>query len=536
MKFRINKLLVVTLILVTVNISKIYAQWTYTGSFPNDFYKGGTHGIAVDPNGKIWTSSYFQSDWISPHGDVIKCSPIFVFSSDGAPIDTIGIIQTGTGTSAIYDTLGKGGSVSGCRGLEVDENGNIIYVRAAPSQIFKINYITRQGIARKELSEIGGSPTSPSVALDGTIFVGPVIGGGSTALCMYDTDLNFIGNAVLSPPGFSRTLEVSDDGNSIYWMSFFPTSLRKLYLYQRLNKNSAFTLVNSLLEGMSIESSAWHPTTGNLWVSHDSRGSGPYTHLTWYAYDVMQETFIDSFSLTPSDSIPFDEFPRGLDFSPNGQYAYVGLFGIKYSRIQRFEAFPLPVELVSFTASVDKQNIHLQWETATELNTYKFIIERRKNSIVEIDWINIGEINAAGNSNSPKAYEFIDSKQLLTGNYLYRLRIIDNDGSFEFSNPLEINLNFPKVYRLDQNYPNPFNPITKIQYSIPAESKVKIELYNVVGERVRELLNSDVMKGTYELDVNLSNFSSSVFIYRMVAKSISGKNNFSATRKMILVK
>ena len=69
------------LLIATASLS--IAQWKYEGPWPNDQRKGGTHGIEVTPDGKIWQASYYKSTWITPDGKKLtNVSPILVFSPD----------------------------------------------------------------------------------------------------------------------------------------------------------------------------------------------------------------------------------------------------------------------------------------------------------------------------------------------------------------------------------------------------------------------------------------------------------------------
>ena len=122
----------------------------------------------------------------------------------------------------LVDTL-KGSN----RGLSADKDGNILYSQSGPSKIIKINYQTMEGMASHLATETGSSPTKAAAADDGTIFVGPVVGNGAATafIVKYDTDLNFVENAVDGPPAIARTMEVSADGNTIYWTVF--TGLRE---------------------------------------------------------------------------------------------------------------------------------------------------------------------------------------------------------------------------------------------------------------------------------------------------------------------
>ncbi len=184
------------------------------------------------------------------------------------------------------------------------------------------------------------------------------------------------------------------------------------------------------------------------------------------------------------------------------------------------------MELVSFTGQANEYSIELNWKTATEVNNYGFDVERK---ITNSDWSKIGFVEGHGNSNSPKQYSFTD-KNLIGGSlFKYRLKQIDNDGTYEYSDEIEVEI-IPTEFALYQNYPNPFNPNTKIRYQLPQESEVIIKIYDILGSEVITLLNEKKEPGVYEVDFNASQLSSGTYIYRLVAGS------FVVTRKMLLMK
>ncbi len=95
----------------------------------------------------------------------------------------------------------------------------------------------------------------------------------------------------------------------------------------------------------------------------------------------------------------------------------------------------------------------------------------------------------------------------------------------------------PANFRLEQNYPNPFNPSTTISYALPVESKVKIVIYNSLGQTVREVLNSVVQSsGNKTVTINAGNLSSGVYFYSVSAKSLDGKQEFRNVKKMVVLK
>jgi photosystem II stability/assembly factor-like uncharacterized protein len=88
----------------------------------------------------------------------------------------------------------------------------------------------------------------------------------------------------------------------------------------------------------------------------------------------------------------------------------------------------------------------------------------------------------------------------------------------------------PTEYVLSQNYPNPFNPTTTIEYEIPITSKVKIEVYDVLGREVTILLDKEQMAGKYKLNFDGSKLSSGIYLYRITA------GDYVQAKKMILAK
>jgi len=186
----------------------------------------------------------------------------------------------------------------------------------------------------------------------------------------------------------------------------------------------------------------------------------------------------------------------------------------------------VPVEFTSFTAISSGDDVELSWATATETNNQGFEIER---NIAGSSFEQVGYVAGYGTTTEPKAYSFIDSK-LETGNYTYRLKQIDFDGTFTYSDEVNLEVEIPLVYALEQNYPNPFNPSTTIKYSIPEDGFVKLAVYNLLGEEITTLINNEQKAGRYEVVFNASRFSSGVYIYRLESK------NFLSIKKMVLVK
>jgi len=194
---------------------------------------------------------------------------------------------------------------------------------------------------------------------------------------------------------------------------------------------------------------------------------------------------------------------------------------------------PLPVELSSFSAVQISNLVTLNWTTATEVNNYGFEIQRSEVSSQKSalsNWEKIGFVNGNGNSNSPKYYSFTDNSILSSGNYSYRLKQIDNDGSFEYSDVVEVLYTAPVQFSLKQNYPNPFNPVTTISYSLPEKAQVRLIVFDVLGREVATLVNKQQESGVYNVKFDASNLNSGIYFYQLKA------GNFSEVKKLSLLK
>jgi len=95
-----------------------------------------------------------------------------------------------------------------------------------------------------------------------------------------------------------------------------------------------------------------------------------------------------------------------------------------------------------------------------------------------------------------------------------------------------------KCYKLNQNYPNPFNPATVISYSLQFYSKVELEVFNILGEEVALLVNTDQPSGDYNVKFDASNLSSGIYYYRLTVNEIekTTENTFQQTKKMVLLR
>lgn len=190
---------------------------------------------------------------------------------------------------------------------------------------------------------------------------------------------------------------------------------------------------------------------------------------------------------------------------------------------------PLPVVLTSFTSNVVDNKVILNWTTATEVNNNGFEVQRSAvNSQMPV-WEKIGFVQGSGNSNLPKNYSFTDEP---TGGkeFQYRLKQIDFDGTFEYSEITAAVLENVSEFKLDQNFPNPFNPATRISYTLPVRTNVKLRVYNLLAQMVAELSNGIQEAGRYEVTFDGSNLPSGAYFYKLEA------GNYVEVKKLLLIK
>lgn len=185
----------------------------------------------------------------------------------------------------------------------------------------------------------------------------------------------------------------------------------------------------------------------------------------------------------------------------------------------------IPVELSSFTATAINNNVQLKWSTASELNNRGFQIERLSGQ----NWTNIGFADGYGTTTDVQHYSFNDNN-LQPGVYSYRLKQIDFDGTFAYSNEIEVDVNGVTTFALEQNYPNPFNPSTIINYQLPESGNVTLKIYDVLGNEVASLVNEFKESGVHSVSFNASEFASGVYVYKLQA------GDFISAKKMLLTK
>lgn len=220
-------------------------------------------------------------------------------------------------------------------------------------------------------------------------------------------------------------------------------------------------------------------------------------------------------SIKDSTLFVFGSYPQGLPFKIKGE----------------IEIASVPVELTFLNAELTGDKIQIRWSTSTETNNAGFYIERKDEYS---DYKIIGYVPGTGTSSKVTAYSFMDAN-IKTGEYIYRLKQVDFDGSVSYSKEAKVSANIPCGFSLNQNYPNPFNPSTNICFSVPEEGSVILNVYNVLGQQVKCLSLNGISQGEHSIKFNAEELNSGVYFYSLNVKTNSGLS-FSAVRKMILAK
>jgi len=345
----------------------------------------------------------------------------------------------------------------------------------------------------------------------------------------------FICTSLDPSSGIDSWTEISPSGNNGAWVRRIVVDLsdkNKIYacysgynnsssgkhVWYSTNQGTSWTDISTSLPDVPVHSLVIDPFTSTTLYIGTETGiySSTNTGSTWNTFTTGMPSYV-----------PVDELV--LQTGTNE------LFAFTHGRGTWKTTTALPVELSSFTANVNGNQVELSWRTETEVNNYGFGIEKLGVSSQNSEFKSIGFVEGHGNSNSPKEYSFKD-KNISPGNYSYRLKQIDNDGSFKYSNTIDVTINeLPGEFSLEQNYPNPFNPDTKIKYTIPnvgasLMKPVHLKVYDVLGNEVATLVSEEKPAGNYEAEFNAALLASGIYYYRLQA------DKFTKTVKMILLK
>jgi len=305
-------------------------------------------------------------------------------------------------------------------------------------------------------------------------------------------------------------------------------------VYAGTTFNGTYNLVNSVNQPNSGTGQGWYSSGA---VDFDFQ-NGMY-YMIYTLFD-LNANYYNQQAITPYP-IPcsFGELISGVGWNWSPVYASppnptetpteVLLSGVAYYQTIVTDNI-IPVELLSFTFQTSDNDVILNWVSATETNNSGYEIERKSDG----EFSTIAFISGYGTTTETHHYSYTD-ENLAPGEYTYRLKQIDLDGTFYYYDPLVVQVSAPAVFALDQNYPNPFNPSTKIAFSLAADSKVSLKVFDVLGQEVASLVNTNIAAGAHNVDFDASSLNSGVYLYRIEATGIDG-TNFTSVKKMILTK
>ena len=473
-------------------------------------------GMAIGNNGKIIKTTNGGLSWISQtSGIAVHLRGISYINSNTATVvgenGTI-IRTTNGGNNWDSQTTGTTNNLLGISFIDVDngvavgENGTVLRTNnGGATWTLQTSGTTQQLNSVFFIDENNGSAVGGDWWVQEGIILRTTNGGINwTSQTMgipddmfgiYFTDINH-GTAV---GGDGTIVRTSDGGNS--WTNQPSGTYNTLWAVSFANQNDGLAIGTN--SSQNIFSVILRTTNGGVdWITQNSL----------CANMLLGVSFVDSLAATA-----------------------VGVGG---AIIRTVNGGFIPVELVSFNAKLDGKSISLNWSTVTETNNQGFEIQRKQvfsnqSAVGNQEWEVLGFVNGNGTTTEPQTYSFVD-ENLSTGNFHYRLKQIDFDGTFEYSNTIEVEIGSPNKFTLSQNYPNPFNPSTTIKYAISSRQFVSLKVFDVLGKEVATLVNEEKSAGNYEVEFNVvssnKNPASGIYFYQLKA------GDFVETKKMLLIK
>jgi hypothetical protein len=287
---------------------------------------------------------------------------------------------------------------------------------------------------------------------------------------------------------------------------------------------------NRFLEMIFTYSIDWWSNTMTVGVAITSDGGSSYTSIWEYGATTSYPPVTDTINFTGVENMQIALYYTGD--SNDADFWYI-------DDLYLIDLNPVPVELTSFSANANKNDVELNWSTATELNNKGFELQRRSE---DRDFNKIAFINGHGTTTETHTYSFKDENPG-EGIFFYRLKQIDLSGTFDYSDEVMVTISNPVSFELEQNYPNPFNPSTTIKFTIsPASTKLyaggdlqftNLKVYDVLGKEVATLVNEESAiggAGSYKVEFNAAGLPSGIYFYKLQT------DVFIATKKMILMK
>jgi type IX secretion system substrate protein/VCBS repeat protein len=235
-----------------------------------------------------------------------------------------------------------------------------------------------------------------------------------------------------------------------------------------------------------------------------------------------------------------------LDFILTGINYQLGGSNTKIYRNEMQFGNTAPAAPLNLNTQIEGGNLLLTWDMASDIETDSLALTYN----IRVGTTPGGEEIISSMSESTNGYRFRpvignvnhntqwSIKNISSGNIYWSVQTIDNcfkgsvfssEQSFFVSN-LETKSDSPLKYHLSQNYPNPFNPSTTIKYELIRSMNVKIDIFNLIGQRIKTVLNKSMSAGTHEIEFNVNDLPSGIYFYRIEA------GEFKKVKKMLLLK
>ncbi len=281
----------------------------------------------------------------------------------------------------------------------------------------------------------------------------------------------------------------------------------------------------------------------NAWIGYSSTNTNPSTWINWIpAIFNTDAGNTDEYKATIGQSFSKGTYYCASKFQLNaGAFKYGGFNTTgggfwdsisNRSGVLVIKAKPInvPKNLVAISYQIKK--VKLTWADSSN-NETNFIVQRKQGDSSSTNTYNIIATLPADTTTYIDSVDLQDSTK-----YTYRVYAQNSDTTSDYSNLAQVTtitkilseLEIPKSYTLSQNYPNPFNPTTKIKFALPERAKVNLSIFNVLGEKVAELVNGEVETGYHETQWNATSHPSGIYLYQLTT------GRFREVRKMIMIK
>ena len=469
---------------------------------------------------------------LTQSGDFLVATASYTDSS------TILGFNTSSTTPVWSVTVVPSTGAGGIQGLRLSGNDSLMIVNTY-GVFWIIKTFTGEIVYEDLINPVSssGTQTKQGISFDGSVIATVNYRGYVRVFEWNGSTYNFLWQDQ-EPPGtyynWANSVDVSSDGNYIAVGTLIFVSASEYNGTVKLYKTSGGGTASWKYEscGDAVTAVSFNEPANVLaassWGALDNSTPDLYVFKVW-------EGNTPIFTINSNGSF-FDEAisSDGSTVITSGKAVHARTFGnggLAYNVFVDTSDSNIPVELTSFTGKVSEGNVTLNWTTATEINNSGFEVQK---SSASDEFSSIGFIEGHGTTSEAQSYSFID-KNVSAGSYSYRLKQVDFNGSFEYSPVVNVEVLPPNEFSLSQNYPNPFNPNTKIDFSLAEDSRVTLEVYNVLGQRVSSLVNENLKAGVHSMDFNASGFNSGIYFYTLKTENLNGKN-FISTRKMVLMK